>query len=279
MRVPERFLAAVKRMLLRHGWGKQAALRYLHRITDCYVVSYPKSGRTWLRVMLAKALALHFGYPETVVFDPLKVVRRGRYDAPRVRFVHLGPYWTEFPASGEIPFPRFRKRKVILLARDPRDVVVSHFFHRTRRQGEQHELDDFVWHASWGIKRIVSFMNEWLSHRDVPRDFLLVRYEDMYAQPELELRKILDFLGLSNVSDEHVSKAVYYGRFENMRRMSVSELEDESKLAPTDPADPESFKVRRGEIGGYTNYLSSPSIEEIDHVIRSRLDPRFGYPG
>ena len=39
-------------------------VRHDHRNTDVYVVSYPKSGRTWLRVMLGKAISDRYGLPQ-----------------------------------------------------------------------------------------------------------------------------------------------------------------------------------------------------------------------
>ena len=41
-------------------------LRWLaHRKSDVYLISYPKCGRTWLRVMIGKAVMLHFNLPDT----------------------------------------------------------------------------------------------------------------------------------------------------------------------------------------------------------------------
>lgn len=61
---------------------------YFHRLTECYVTSHPKCGRTWLKVMLAKALALHFGMTQALVYDPVKVIRENRLEGPLVRFTH-----------------------------------------------------------------------------------------------------------------------------------------------------------------------------------------------
>ena len=34
------------------------------RQADVFLLSYPKTGRTWLRVMIGQMLAAHFGHPE-----------------------------------------------------------------------------------------------------------------------------------------------------------------------------------------------------------------------
>jgi hypothetical protein len=47
-------------------------------------------------------------------------------------------------------------------------------------------------------------------------------------------------------------------------------------MGPGDVRDPESFKVRRGKVGGYREYLS---IEDQKYAADAlmKLDPRFGY--
>jgi hypothetical protein len=47
-------------------------------------------------------------------------------------------------------------------------------------------------------------------------------------------------------------------------------------LQPTDVADPESFKVRRGKVGGYTDYLAGDDLAYATEAMR-KLDPRFGF--
>jgi hypothetical protein len=41
--------------------------------------------------------------------------------------------------------------------------------------------------------------------------------------------------------------------------------------------DDESFKVRRGKIGGYSDYLDADEIAIIDDKINTSLSPVFGY--
>ena len=47
-------------------------------------------------------------------------------------------------------------------------------------------------------------------------------------------------------------------------------------LRAGDVRDPESFKVRRGKIGGYEDYLSAEDRQYATDAL-TRLDPRFGY--
>ncbi|MCH6568301.1 MAG: hypothetical protein IH801_08085 [Nitrospinae bacterium] len=62
-----------------------------------------------------------------------------------------------------------------------------------------------------------------------------------------------------------------------MLKMSLNELSEEPRLAPADPQDPESFKVRRGEIGGHKRYLSAADVEYVEERIRRNIPSLFRY--
>jgi hypothetical protein len=272
-------VGTIRKSLLKLRPVKQIVSLYFHRQTDCYVISYPKSGRTWLRTMLAKVLALHFGDTRKIVVDPMDVMRKGRHRGPLIRFIHDGSdrslrRQTRRP---EKQFNRFMRKKVIFLVRDPRDVLVSSYFQLTRRGDKKHKISEFVRDPWWGIDRVVAFMSEWYEHRKIPSGFLLVRYEDLHEEPLTALHRIIEFIGLDNVADEVVKRSVDYASFENMRKMSLNELKNVARLAPKDPQDPESFKVRRGEVGGYMRYLSPDDVVYIEKRIGRSLHSSFGY--
>ena len=52
---------------------------------------------------------------------------------------------------------------------------------------------------------------------------------------------------------------------------------DRSWLKARDLQDNESFKVRRGKIGGYVDYLEDDQIEMVNNMINETLTPEFGY--
>jgi hypothetical protein len=70
--------------------------------------------------------------------------------------------------------------------------------------------------------------------------------------------------------------ALDFSQFENMKKMEAAGAFDSKILRPGDVRDPESFKVRRGKVGGYREYLS---VEDQAYAAAAltKLDPRFGY--
>ena len=48
-------------------------------------------------------------------------------------------------------------------------------------------------------------------------------------------------------------------------------------MKPGDPSEPASFKVRRGKVGGWRDYMSEEEAGHIDRMVRETLNPVFGY--
>ncbi len=61
-----------------------------------------------------------------------------------------------------------------------------------------------------------------------------------------------------------------------MQKLENAGAFDSKILRAGDTQDPESFKVRRGKIGGFEDYLS-PEDQALAASALQELDPRFGY--
>jgi len=248
--------------------------RYWLRPRGSYVVSYPKSGRTWLRLMLASVCADVTGRPLT-----LDVHRYGNpaLGIPWIFFTHDGGGVSKQEAAAAPSF--YRGKAVLMLVRDPRDVVVSHFYQMSRRKKDAPavgDLDAFI-RGPFGIDRVIAFMNRWAEQQSVPRRFTLLRYEDMHADRLGVLRSAVGFFGIPGVTDAALAAAVERGSFERMREIEASGLLDDQRLRPRDPDDPDSYKVRRGKIGGHADELTEEQVRFIEARIRQSLSPVFWY--
>jgi hypothetical protein len=49
------------------------------------------------------------------------------------------------------------------------------------------------------------------------------------------------------------------------------------RIVPGEVGNPDSFKVRRGKVGGYRDYLSDEQAAELDGLVATRLSSVFGY--
>jgi hypothetical protein len=180
--------------------------------------------------------------------------------------------------------------RIIVLTRDPRDVVVSLFFQITKRDRRfQGSLSEMIRHPTFGINLIVDIMNAWTATWGGRSNFKLLRYGDFRSDPEKEFRALLAFLGFHDIDDVIFAQSLEASNFENMKTVEASNFENMKTVAlsrnmrtgtllPGDINDPESFKVRRGIVGGFKDYLSLDDMDYLDGAI-ARLDTRYGYNG
>jgi len=246
-----------------------------------YVISYPKSGRTWLSLMLGRALSAHYCVRARSPLDTLALT--GAAGLLPTKFEHDGTdlraalHYASLPADKRA----YRDKKVIFLTRDTRDILVSSFFETTRRRlvfenrppPFDGTMSDFVRSPVLGARKVASFYEIWARSRHEPRDFLLVSYEQLHAAPGELLTDVLRFIGAYDVNPGLVAEAVAYGSFENMRSLERADALGDPRLRPGDPADPDSYKVRRGVADGYVDYLSGSDLAYIDQELALR-----GYP-
>lgn len=253
---------------------------FSEKLTRYYFVSYPKSGRTWARVFLSKYFSLIFGIPINLNFTPLVRVD-GKM--PRVAFSHASFDKKNDDIKKNIA--GLKNKKVILMIRDPRDVVVSYYFHYKKRDpyfggekdrvGENAKIDEFARNEKVGIKKIIDFMNLWYEGRNIFEDFILIKYEDCRRNPGGEFGKFLDFLCIDK-RENILNEAIKYSSFENMKKLEKDDALQDDRLRASDPNDPESFKVRRGKVGGYKDYFSEDTIKFMEEQMKL-LNRDFGY--
>jgi hypothetical protein len=247
------------------------------------VVSIPKSGRTWVRTFLCAYFCQRYGH--TFSLTPGKY---GDARIPRIIYSHdrfeqrtKADRWDQLRGKYFIPGAERRRAKIILLARDPRDTFVSHYVQLTRRTREtpdqlkQKEIGEVLRDRRHGIASMIEIMNGWLKEWSGRPNFLLLRYEDLQREPEITFRGLLKFLGDDNPDAEAFAHALEFSRFGNMKKMETAGAFASKILQPTDVADPESFKVRRGKVGGFTDYLEGDDLAYANEAL-AQLDPRFG---
>jgi hypothetical protein len=257
------------------AWSMSPHVPGLRDLNLC--ISYPKSGRTWLRVMLADlGVACDYTHLDTGADKP----SWGRH------YRELRP-----PAAPE-------DARVLFLHRDPRDTVVSFFHEMTKRnrlaagralqflvQGRipPRTLGAFVRSPRYGIEKTIRF--NLACAAGLPG--LHVGYEALRSDPAEQLLRIVRHFG-SDAPIERVRSVVLANSFEKMRAKEASGAYGTYMLRPRDPADPDSYKVRRGKIGGWrdemdreTQAFANAMLERYDYfeAMRAARHPAAGEAG
>jgi len=264
------------------GWEQVRKLE----AADVVVVSYGKAGRTWLRVMLSRLYQLLYGLPERLLgFDNFHARDRR---VPRIFFTHDN-YIQDY--TGHRDKRAFRGKRVVLLVRNPQDVAVSQYFQwkfRMRRakkalneypeDGAEVSIYDFVMRPASGIAKIIDWMNGWAAEVGQTPALLVVRYEDLRADTEGQLRRIADFVGAPH-DPAALRGAVEYASIENMRKLETERKFwlSGGRMTPRDRDDPNTYKVRRAKVGGYRDYFDDEQVARIDELVKEKLSPVFGY--
>jgi len=248
------------------------------------ILSVPKSGRTWLRAFLCAYVCKRFGVEFTLRPD-----RYHEQRIPRLIFSHdvfehrtKGDRWDRIRGKYLVPRRELHRAKIILLARDPRDCFVSLYLQLTRRDPNaplklrQKSVGEMLLYGRFGVCAIINAMNDWINEFSGRDNFTLVRYEALRASPSEHFRGLLAVLGESAPDATIFQEALDFSRFDNMQKLEAAGAFDSNILHPGDVRDPESFKVRRGKVGGYREYLSLEDQKYAADALM-KLDPRFGY--
>jgi hypothetical protein len=281
------FLPEHKKIAIDRRLRGREELRKLQK-ADCVIISYGKSGRTWLRVMLSRFYQLKHNLPDysLIVFDNLHAKNR---DIPRIFFTHDN-YLKDFSGNADSKKDYYQK-KVVLLVRDPRDVVVSQYFqwkyrmHPWKKRLNRYPAHDsdvneyqFAMDQDAGLPKIVDFFNLWANEAGKIDQLLVVRYEDMRKDTAQVLGQILNFIG-TPASPEEMQDVVHFSTMENMKKMEQKRTfrRSGSRMVPGDRKNPDSYKVRRGKVGGFSDYFDEEQVNAIEQLLQQTLQPVYGY--
>ena len=224
---------------------------------DVMIISYPRSGNTWLRFLLGYLRAgegVTFATLEEVVPDIYLNSDRALRAVPRPRILKSHePFDPTYP-------------RVIYLIRDPRDVAISyyHYLVKTRDLDESHPISDFIdsfiagslqGYGSWE-----NHVRSWTTRRQTETDFFQIRYEDLLADPFEGLRAMAKFVPLPD-DGARIRGAVASAEVSVMQRLERTTASGWRTLSGSRPTG--SF-VRIGERGTGVRELPPESIAAIE---------------
>jgi hypothetical protein len=229
---------------------------------DTFVVSYPRSGNTWTRFLIANLVhpdkEVSFTNIEQLIPDTSSQSNRALKATPRPRIIKTHEYFDH------------RYPKTIYIVRDPRDVALSYYdFQRKYMQIDddyplEQYVDDFVsgklisigW-GTWG-ENVAS----WIYTRGKRSSFLLLRYEDMMKDTERELARIAEFLEIP-ADPSRLRHAVESSSADRMR--ALEKLEEDKWVATKNRRKDIPF-VRVAKSGGWHTALPATCVQQIENA-------------
>jgi hypothetical protein len=234
---------------------------------DIFIVSYPKSGNTWMRFLIGNYLTgneCSFKNCHRITPDiHMNPDRCKEIDRPRFIKSHA-PFQPQYP-------------KVIYIVRDARDVAVSYYYHALKHRSIEEStsfesfVDDFNNGAVDSFGTWSNHVSSWLDGKDEDQ-LLLVRYESMLDDSARELSRVLSFSGI-DIDEAAVESAAEASDFKNMQRQ---EKEQYSEVDVLPKSDSSKRFLRSGKRGDWEAHFS----EELLHSFLSKHGDalnRLGY--
>lgn len=244
---------------------------------ETYFVSFQKSGRTWVRMFLS-----HYFFN----CYPFSLTSRKRkyFDnkIPNIIFSH-GANEIFNTESSELSYKkesdRISKIPTVLLIRDPRDVMISYYFHITKRNITEkstknnfinrslnsgiEKISDMIDHDTYGIKNIIKFSNIWYESC-VKKESSIFFYEDIKMNPQTEFSRLLSFLGESKINEKAFHKAIQETDFETMKMKEKANISNSKYLNAIDLKDNDTYKSRKGKVNGFLDYLDENQVNRLN---------------
>jgi hypothetical protein len=175
---------------------KQRFLPLNYTSADIYLCSYPKSGNTWLRFLIANTLKVHFSIEREVNFFTIQDI---------IPDIHLSRNIPTQGAFGLDLVPRMIKShasynayycRAIVLVRDPRDVMKSYFLYAKsiERIPNDYTFYSFIRNPRFGITRWIDHTKSWLSNNRGGQNIHFLSYEKLLLDTEGALNKLMTLI-------------------------------------------------------------------------------------
>jgi hypothetical protein len=246
--------------------GQSPLDKFAPRPDDIFIVTYPRSGTTWMQMILYQLTSegkMDFLHITTVCPWFERSLKDGKaYEglpAPRIFKSHLS--YRKIPKG---------PCKYIYVARDGKDVAVSYYhFHKTH-MGYKGTFDEFFERFLTGQDTYGSWfrhVREWWEHRN-DANVLFLYYEELTADLPACLRKISAFSGLE-IAPQRWDDILERCSFAFMKQHE-SQLDPLTAMLYEQGFRPNSH-LRKGQSGSGSEQLSPRQSRRFDKTFSKRL--------
>jgi len=218
------------------------------RPEDVWLTSFPRSGNSWMRIILANVIYLTEKEGKEVDLRTLA------YLLPSFGFADLHLSWqyqcvprfvkTHHPFR----YPFFSKpKRSVLLIRDPRDAILS--YHDLAQKSKiiafRGSISEFLRHSKYGLPAWLRHYESWQSRATV-----IMKYEDLRKDTVATLQQTFSALSVE-IDRQIIEEAVERSAIQRMR-----EKEAETGLGRPDRFDSSFRAVRSGKSRSWQNEFS-----------------------
>ena len=246
------------------------------RKDDIWIVSFPKSGTTWVQELVYliendcdfKKATQDSIENRSPFFD---------YPSPGLKFIDniksRRIIKTHLPL-GFLPDNVENESKMIYIVRNPKDVTVS-YFHFTNLSTEAQFTGNFYDFTKLFIEGKVPY-GPWWSHVDdyaSKKNVHVIYYEDLHTKPFEVIKKLSEYLG-KKLSDEQIKSIIDWCSFDNMKKNPAVNYEWYKELGLYKKSG---HFFRKGKIGDWLNHFAMDDSQKVDDIVENKLQTKLKF--
>lgn len=235
------------------------------RKSDIYLVSYPRSGNTWMRYLLAYVIWPEL--PNVNLGGMAPYIPDAGIDYDRCMMLDSNSLCNKIKHRIIKSHRRYNTlaKRVIYIVRDGRDMMISYWHYVNERDNTSIPFSAFL-EMSQPYGPWKSHVLEWLNASLEGR--LVLRYEDMLKDTASCLNKALEFAEIP-FADSTISTAIERASFESMRR-----IEKRGIFNPYQRGNP--IFMRKGVSGFWKDVFGPGELERFNKFHGGPI-PEIGY--
>lgn len=237
---------------------------------DVFVVTYPRSGTTWTEQMVH--LLVNNGVQgEQRITDAVPWLETLPHRPNGMHeFLKTLPQRRLF--TSHLPYPLMPRlkdttAKIVYVARNPKDVAVSTYFHNQSKVGYEGTWDE---HFQLFLTKDVGFgpyfdhVMPWWEASQHDKNILFLKYEDMKNDHAGNVARIASFLDL-HADSQLIDKVVGLSSFKSMSSGESTNF----TWVPQREGVPTHF--RKGDIGDWRNQFSEEQSQQLDALYMEKM--------
>jgi len=246
-------------------------------LDDVFVVTFPKAGTTWTQQIVkllrnngendGKLLVHSVPWIAANSGKLLPKIDLDSLPKPRSFKSHMPYNHTPGGPPNKLPC------KYICVARNPKDSMVSFYYHYCRAYVKHDSSVQLPWDLFYryylnGDADFGDYFNHvlsWWAHKD-DENVLFLKYEDMKKDLPGNVTKIANFIG-ADLLEEAQAKVVAQTTFDAMKKDDTANYSFSNSRAK--PGS-EHF-IRKGEVGDWKHLFTAEQSAEVDRMFQERF--------
>ena len=237
---------------------------------DVFIVTYPRSGTTWTEQMVhllvnkgeqgEQRLTDAVPWLETLPHRPNSMIE----------FLEAMPQRRLF--TSHLPYPLMphidnTSAKIVYVARNPKDVAISTYFHNQSKGGYEGSWDEYFQlflYSDVGFGPYFDHVLPWWQASQKDKNILFLMYENIKHDHAGNVAKLASFLDIQTDS-QLIETVVRLSSFQSMTSNETTNFE----WIPQKADKPKHF--RRGDIGDWRNHFSPEQSQQMDDLFMKKM--------